>query len=139
MLTHQNLPKIPGTPHLLPSLAGHAAPGESFFPLQDDVVHYFGQPVAVVIADSLERAQFAARQLHVDYERRPSVTTLDEGRDQGYEPEAIFAGFIPARSVRGDVEAGLPGRDPPPRCHLPFRGQSPQPHRAVGHHSRLGR
>ncbi|MFE6739379.1 xanthine dehydrogenase family protein molybdopterin-binding subunit [Streptomyces tubercidicus] len=107
VLTHQNLPKIPGTPHLLPSLAGHAAPGESFFPLQDDVVHYFGQPVAVVIADTLERAQFAARQLHVDYERRPSVTTLDEGRDQAYEPEAIFAGFLPARSVRGDVEAGF--------------------------------
>ncbi|WP_406222303.1 xanthine dehydrogenase family protein molybdopterin-binding subunit [Streptomyces decoyicus] len=107
VLTHRNLPKIAAPPHLLPSLAGHAAPGESFFPLQSDVVHYFGQPVAMVIADSHERAQFAARQVHVDYERSASITTLDEGRDQAYEPEAIFAGFIPARSVRGDVEAGF--------------------------------
>ncbi|MET7801353.1 xanthine dehydrogenase family protein molybdopterin-binding subunit [Streptomyces decoyicus] len=107
VLTHRNLPKIATPPHLLPSLAGHAAPGESFFPLQSDVVHYFGQPVAMVIADSHERAQFAARQVHVDYERSASTTTLDEGRDQAYEPEAIFAGFIPARSVRGDVEAGF--------------------------------
>ncbi|MFG2526938.1 xanthine dehydrogenase family protein molybdopterin-binding subunit [Streptomyces sp. NPDC048516] len=107
VLTHRNLPRIAGAPHLLPSLAGHAAPGESFFPMQDDAVHYFGQPVAMVIADSYERAQFAARQVHVDYERSASVTTLEEGRDQAYEPEAIFAGFLPARSVRGDVEAGF--------------------------------
>src|SRR4051794_13313163 len=38
VLTHENVPKIAGEPHLLPSLAGGAAPGESFFPLQDDVV-----------------------------------------------------------------------------------------------------
>ncbi|MEV6563565.1 xanthine dehydrogenase family protein molybdopterin-binding subunit [Streptomyces kronopolitis] len=107
VLTHRNLPRIAAPPHLLPSLAGHAAPGESFFPMQDDVVHYFGQPVAMVIADSHERARFAARQVHVDYARDASVTTLDEGRDQAYEPEAIFAGFLPARSVRGDVEAGF--------------------------------
>lgn len=107
VLTHRNLPKVAAPPHLLPSLAGHAAPGESFFPMQDEVVHYFGQPVAMVIADSCERAQFAARQVHVDYARGASVTTLDEGRDQAYEPEAIFAGFVPARSVRGDVEAGF--------------------------------
>lgn len=107
VLTHRNLPKVAAPPHLLPSLAGHAAPGESFFPMQDETVHHFGQPVAMVIADSHERAQFAARQVHVDYARDASVTTLDEGRDQAYEPEAIFAGFLPARSVRGDVEAGF--------------------------------
>ncbi|SOE09275.1 xanthine dehydrogenase, molybdenum binding subunit apoprotein [Streptomyces sp. 2323.1] len=107
VLTHRNLPKVAAPPHLLPSLAGHAAPGESFFPMQDEVVHYFGQPVAMVIADSSERAQFAARQIHVDYARDASVTTLEEGRDQAYEPEAIFAGFVPARSVRGDIKAGF--------------------------------
>ncbi|MEV0371312.1 xanthine dehydrogenase family protein molybdopterin-binding subunit [Streptomyces sp. NPDC050636] len=107
VLTHHNLPKVAAPPHLLPSLAGQAAPGESFFPMQDDVVHYFGQPVAMVIADSLERAHHAAHQVHVDYERNASITTLDEGRDQAYEPDAIFAGFIPARSVRGDVDAAL--------------------------------
>lgn len=29
VLTHRNLPKIAGPPHLLPSLAGHAAPGRA--------------------------------------------------------------------------------------------------------------
>src|ERR687892_734162 len=51
---------IPSGPHLLPSLVGGPAPGQSFFPMQDDVVHYAGQPVAIVIADGLERAHWAA-------------------------------------------------------------------------------
>ncbi|MFG2630205.1 xanthine dehydrogenase family protein molybdopterin-binding subunit [Streptomyces sp. NPDC048473] len=41
----------------------------------------------------------------------PSVTTLDEGRDRAYEPEAIFAGFIPGRNQRGDIDAGLAQAD----------------------------
>jgi xanthine dehydrogenase YagR molybdenum-binding subunit len=107
VLTHENLGKIAQQPHLLPSLVGGPAPGESFFPMQDDVVHYAGQPVAIVVADSHERAQHAASLVRVTYERRSSLTTLDEGRDAAYEPERIFAGFIPARQERGDVDAAL--------------------------------
>src|SRR6185369_16708441 len=51
VMTHREVPKIAAPPHLLPSLLGQAAPGESFFPMQDEVVHYSGQPVAIVIAD----------------------------------------------------------------------------------------
>ncbi|RKR87821.1 xanthine dehydrogenase molybdenum binding subunit apoprotein [Micromonospora pisi] len=107
VLTHLNLPKIPGTPKLLPSLAGMAAPGQSYFPMQDDVVHYAGQPVAIVVADTVERAEHAASLLRVDYEETPSKTTLDQVRDQAYEPERIFGGMLPGRFARGDVEAGL--------------------------------
>jgi hypothetical protein len=60
--THQKLPKIAGEPHLLPSLVGGSAPGQSFFPLQD-AVHYYGQPVAIVVADSYERAQYGGTRL----------------------------------------------------------------------------
>lgn len=111
VLTHQNLPKVAAQPRLLPSLVGAAAPGESFFPMQDDVVHYAGQPVAVVVADSHERAQFAASLLTVTYERSASTTTIDEGRDVAYEPEKLFGGLLPARSARGDVAAGLAGAE----------------------------
>jgi xanthine dehydrogenase YagR molybdenum-binding subunit len=107
ILTHENLPRIAQPPHLLPSLVGAAAPGESFFPMQDDVVHYAGQPVALVVADSLERAQHAAALVAVGYERTPSTTTIDEGRDAAYEAETLFGGLMPGRSARGDVEAGL--------------------------------
>ena len=73
VLDHRTLGRIAGAPHLLPSLLGQAAPGESFFPLQDDVVHYAGQPVALVVADSLERAQHAASLVRVSYEGAPLV------------------------------------------------------------------
>jgi xanthine dehydrogenase YagR molybdenum-binding subunit len=107
VLSHLNLPKIAGEPHLLPSLAGGPAPGESFFPMQDDVVHYAGQPVAIVIANGLERAQHAASLLTIEYERTPSITTIDEGRDVAEEAEMLFGGLMPARTRRGDVERGL--------------------------------
>ncbi|MEV8016122.1 xanthine dehydrogenase family protein molybdopterin-binding subunit [Streptomyces sp. NPDC086554] len=111
VLTHENLPRTATQPPLIPSLAGMPAPGQTFFPMQDDVVHYTGQPVAVVVADTLERAQHAAALVRVAYEETPSVTTLDQGRDQVYEPEAIFAGFIPGRNQRGDIDAGLARAD----------------------------
>jgi xanthine dehydrogenase YagR molybdenum-binding subunit len=107
VLTHENLPRTQGEPHLLPSLMGAPAPGQSFFPMQDDVVHYAGQPVAVVVADSHERAQYAASLLDVSYERAPSTTTIDEGRDAAYEAETLFGGMMPGRTERGDVEGAL--------------------------------
>jgi xanthine dehydrogenase YagR molybdenum-binding subunit len=75
--------------------------------MQDEVVHYAGQPVAMVIADTLERAQHAATRVQVTYAESPSTTTLDQGRDRAYEPERIFGGLVPGRMARGDVEAGL--------------------------------
>ena len=107
ILTHHNLQKIAAQPPLFPSLFGHAAPGETFFPMQDDVIHYAGQPVALVVADSIERAQHAATLVLVDYTATPSTTTLAEGRDASYEPERIFGGLVPGRTARGNVESGL--------------------------------
>ncbi|XRQ14083.1 xanthine dehydrogenase family protein molybdopterin-binding subunit, partial [Actinomadura welshii] len=59
VLTRRDLPAVNRVP-LVPSLMGGPAPGETFFPMQDDEVHYAGQPVAIVVADSLEQARYAA-------------------------------------------------------------------------------
>lgn len=59
----------------------------------------------------MERAQHAGALIRVGYEETPSVTALDQARGEVYEPEAIFAGFIPGRNQRGDVEAGLAQAD----------------------------
>jgi xanthine dehydrogenase YagR molybdenum-binding subunit len=111
VLTAEDLPKVAAAPHLLPSLVGFAAPGESFFPMQDDVVHYAGQPVALVVAEQYEQAQYAASLVRVAYQTTPSVTSIDQGREQAYEAERLFGGLMPARNERGDVEAGLAGAD----------------------------
>jgi xanthine dehydrogenase YagR molybdenum-binding subunit len=110
ILTHHNTPKVNQVP-LVPSLLGGPAPGETFFPMQDDVVHYAGQPVAVVVADTLEQAQFAASLVRVSYAETPSVTTIDQGRGDAYEPERIFGGLIPGSVRRGNVQEGLAAAD----------------------------
>jgi xanthine dehydrogenase YagR molybdenum-binding subunit len=119
VLTHENLPPIAEQPPLFPSLFGHAAPGETFFPMQDATVHYAGQPVAMVVADTLEGAQHAATLVRVSYQPGPSTTTIDQARDQAYEPEKIFGGLVPGRMERGDVEAGL--REAAVRLDVTFR------------------
>ena len=81
ILTHHDMPKVNHVP-LLPSLLGGPAPGETFFPMQDDVIHYAGQPVAIVIADNLEQAQYAATLVQVSYAEAASVTTIGQGRDR---------------------------------------------------------
>ncbi|MFC7760765.1 xanthine dehydrogenase family protein molybdopterin-binding subunit [Catellatospora bangladeshensis] len=107
VLHHLNLPKGGSVPALLPSLFGAAASGQTFFPMQDEVIHYAGQPLAVVVADTLDRAEHAARLVHITYEHTPAITTIEQGRDRAYEAEKIFAGFIPGRITRGDAAAGL--------------------------------
>lgn len=118
ILTHRNMPKVNKVP-LVPSLVGGPAPGETFFPMQDDVIHYAGQPVAIVVADTLERAQHAATLVQVSYARTPSVTTIDQGRSDAYEPEKLFGGLLPAQLRRGNIDDGFAAADV--RIDAPFR------------------
>ncbi|OEV29889.1 xanthine dehydrogenase [Streptomyces nanshensis] len=127
VLTHENLPRIAAQPPLVPSLFGGPAPGETFFPMQDDTVHYGGQAVALVVADTHERAQHAAALLRVEYEESEPLTTIEQGRDQAYEPEAIFGGFLPGHSARGDIEAGLEKADTVVECTYTFAANNHNP------------
>jgi len=111
VLTHEELPKVAAQPHLLPSLLGAAAPGQSHMPMQDEIVHYAGQPVAIVVAESHERAQYAASLIEVTYRPEPSTTTIDQGRHTAYEAERLFGGLMPGRDERGDVETALAGAE----------------------------
>ena len=104
---------------LVPSLLGGPAPGETFFPMQDDVIHYAGRPVAVVVATTWEQAHYAATLIQVSYTETPSVTTIDEGRADAYDAERIFGGLMPGRTARGDVDAGLAAAQV--RVAAPFR------------------
>jgi xanthine dehydrogenase YagR molybdenum-binding subunit len=130
ILTHRNMPRVNVVP-LVPSLMGGPAPGETFFPMQDETVHYAGQPVAIVVADSLERAQHAATLVRVTYQETPSVTTIDQGRADAYEPEKLFGGFMPARMQRGNLEDGFAAADLRIDQHLRFAANHHNPIEAL--------
>ncbi|WP_395676046.1 xanthine dehydrogenase family protein molybdopterin-binding subunit [Inquilinus sp.] len=78
--------------------------------LQSDSVRYANQPVAVVIAETLEAATEGAALLAPRYEALPARVGLDAG--ESFVPPAIGIGN-PARVQRGEVEAALAGS---PRC-----------------------
>jgi xanthine dehydrogenase YagR molybdenum-binding subunit len=72
--------------------------------LQNDRVRYANQPIAVVIAETLEAATEAAALLAPRYEAEPARTGLDS--TESFVPAAIRLISPPEASV-GDVEAGL--------------------------------
>ena len=72
--------------------------------LQNDRVRYAGQPVAVVVAETLEAATEGAALLAPRYEAEPARIGLDAA--ETYIPPVVGAGNATAKA-RGDVAAGL--------------------------------
>src|SRR5207248_4955673 len=71
VLTHQNAPQLPQRGRA----AVNPPAGRVMSLLQDDVVSYNGQPIAVVVADTFERATAAASKVRVSYTAQ--TATLD--------------------------------------------------------------
>jgi xanthine dehydrogenase YagR molybdenum-binding subunit len=72
--------------------------------LQNDQIRYANQPIAVVIAETLEAATEGAMLLRPQYETRPARVGLDG--NEGFTPAGVGIG-TPAEIRKGDVEAGL--------------------------------
>ncbi|KMO27586.1 xanthine dehydrogenase family protein molybdopterin-binding subunit [Methylobacterium aquaticum] len=97
------------TPQNKPALAQHPDEKHDGFTfrldlLQDDRVRYANQPVAVVIAETLEAATEGAALLDPAYEEEVPAVGLDAA--EPFTPRAIGVGD-PADVETGDVAAGL--------------------------------
>ena len=105
ILTRENAPHFRPYPD---DLSRADAPGESRVPLQDDEIHYAGQHLGVVVAESFEQATYAVSLVRVTYQTQPPVVTLDDERAQknAISPEK-FAGREALQVKRGDVDAAL--------------------------------
>ena len=82
VLTHQNAPRLPGGAER----NKNDRVDRTLQVLQDDQVVYDDQPVALVVADTLDRARFAARLLDVRYERVETPTVTFDLRSPNYAP-----------------------------------------------------
>ncbi len=72
--------------------------------LQNDKVRYANQPIAVVIAETLEAATEGAALLAPRYETEPARVGLDAA--ESFTPPSVGVGS-PPQAHHGDVEAGL--------------------------------
>ncbi|WP_031466280.1 xanthine dehydrogenase family protein molybdopterin-binding subunit [Sciscionella sediminilitoris] len=53
--------------------------GESWVPLQDKEIAYYGQPIGFVVAETFEAARDAASLIEVSYTERPALTSFRDG------------------------------------------------------------
>jgi xanthine dehydrogenase YagR molybdenum-binding subunit len=78
VISHLNCPKIPGYP-----AEPAKAPIKIFY---DDKVLYNGHPLAMVIADTLERARYGASLVKVDYNEEKHITSLKDNLSSAVPP-----------------------------------------------------
>jgi xanthine dehydrogenase YagR molybdenum-binding subunit len=74
--------------------------------LGDAEILYFGQPIALVVADSFEQARAGAALVHARYEREQAVLTLEDNLNNAYRPDRVGPGFAPDSTV-GDLEGAF--------------------------------
>ncbi|MBC7806876.1 MAG: xanthine dehydrogenase family protein molybdopterin-binding subunit, partial [Akkermansiaceae bacterium] len=78
VVTHENAPRLQPFPAMLNKIRvlGDGGIGEDYQPLQTARVHFAGQAVAVVVADTYEQARYAATLVQVEYDTTPSKLTM---------------------------------------------------------------
>ena len=81
--------------------------------LQDTEILYNGQHVAIVVAETLERAQAAAAAVKLRYHEGEAQTTMAGALDQAYVPKNFRNGQRKPDSSRGDPCRQRSSR---PRC-----------------------
>lgn len=106
ILTHLNAPKLNKL-----SSKKTVEDSEPLDPalLQSDKVFYAGQHIAVVIADTLERAEHAAILVRIEYNEQPHTTDIYESLTEAFAPKDVNS--KPPDYKRGDTEAGLADSD----------------------------
>jgi xanthine dehydrogenase YagR molybdenum-binding subunit len=105
VLTHRNAPRLAYRPH---KGAVDPAVGERLHVLQDDRVSHQGQPIALVIAETLEQANHAAALLRVAY--APETATTDVTRFAPVLPtqqKTDQGETRPPETQRGDPDRAL--------------------------------
>ena len=84
VVTHENVPRL----NALPShgagqqITGEGGLGEERQPLQDGIIYYGAQSVAVVVADTPEPARYAATLVRVTYDEQPPELDIASARRQ---------------------------------------------------------
>ena len=98
VMTHRNAPRLapppPGPSSVLPIM-------------QDDQIHWNGQPIAVILAETQEQADDAASAINVSYDLLPAITSFAEAKRHARTPASILGG--PTTVAIGDAEAALAG------------------------------
>ncbi|MFC7556468.1 xanthine dehydrogenase family protein molybdopterin-binding subunit [Pseudoroseomonas wenyumeiae] len=103
VMTHRNVPAQAARDGSLPDQFGRPWPV-----LQGDRVSWFGQPVALVVAESFEQARAAAGLVEAVYEAETGAYDLASHAQQAYAPRTANVGLA-TDSALGDLDRAMPG------------------------------
>ena len=114
VMTYLNAPRMQPPPMFL---TGPKAAGGADLPvMQDDSIHWNGEPVAIVLGETQEQADYAASLIEVAYESSPP-RTFEEARAHPRTPDSLVG--QPVEVLVGDAEAAL--IDAPHSVDLTYR------------------
>jgi xanthine dehydrogenase YagR molybdenum-binding subunit len=105
VMTHHNAPRL--NPMPLFGADPKAASGDDLPVLQDDRVHWNGQPIAVVLAETQDQADHARSLIRASYAPEAALTVFETAKAGGTK-QALFQGEVLHHEV-GDAEAVLAG------------------------------
>jgi xanthine dehydrogenase YagR molybdenum-binding subunit len=131
VFTHLNTPAMKVPAPL--SVGGEPSAGASAVKiLNTDRISWNGQPVAVVVADTEERAEYAASLVAVTYALEEAVTSFEAAITDAHTPTDVL-GESP-EVVKGDPDAAL--RSAPHHVDLTFT-TPPYNHNAIEPHAAI--
>ncbi len=105
IMTHKNAPRLKPPAAFM---SDPRAAGASDLPvMQDATIHWNGEPVAVVLAETQEQADHAKSLIVVTYEAEPALLSFAEAATRSRQPESVLG--EPAMIRIGDAEAALAG------------------------------
>ena len=102
ILTHENRGHLGKMPM---SLFEGGTGGEARPPLADDRILHNGQYVAMIVAERLEQARYAASLLHIEYEDDKFAVSMEDAANSSYKPEQSMG--EPLTFSRGNVPQAL--------------------------------
>jgi xanthine dehydrogenase YagR molybdenum-binding subunit len=102
IMTHKNAMRLPQGGK---AAAGAPPAGRVLNLLQDDQVHYNNQPIAVVVAETLEQARNAASSMKVSYRKQHAVLDFAGAKHKTFNPGK--ANDQESDTNRGDLRAGI--------------------------------
>ena len=114
VMTYRNAPRM--NPPALFLTQPLAAAGSDLPVMQDDAIHWNGEPIAVVLAETQEQADHAASLIEVAFQSTPP-RSFQEARVDARTPDNLVG--QPVEVTVGEAEAAL--RDAPHSVDLRYR------------------
>ena len=90
IITYENAPKLKKPPLLQGGGGSRGSAASDLIILEDENIHFNGEPVAIVIAETQETAEEAARLIEVDYEVEEQKTSFEKEKPNAVTPPKIL-------------------------------------------------